>query len=292
MKPVSLYLGCLIPNRFPGIEVATKFTLTLLSVPWSELKGASCCPAPGVFQSFDKHTWLVIAARNIALAEEQNTDILTLCNGCYGSLLNANNLLRENRDLRYEVNIQLKKIGRKYQGNIEIRHITEYLHREVGIPVIQQHLQRKLPLRIAVHYGCHLLKPSRERRLGSFEQPRFFDELVEAVGAESADYTDKMMCCGAGGGVRSGHGELALQMSEHKIRSAQQAKIDCIVNACPFCHLQLSTSQRELKLEHTTPVLHYMQLLAFALGMRPEDMALSRNAVVTEEFLGRLEEQD
>lgn len=290
MKPVSLYLGCLIPNRFPGIEAATKFNLTILEVPWRELKGASCCPAPGVFQSFDQHTWLLIAARNIALAEEQDTDILTLCNGCYGSLLNVNNLLKQDRKLRGSINQQLRKIGRRYHGNIEIRHITEYLHREVGLQEIHRHVQRRLQLRVAVHYGCHLLKPSRERSDGSIEHPRFFDELIETLGAESITYADKMMCCGAGGGVRSGCGELALQMSEHKLHSVQRAGADCIVNACPFCHLQLGDSQRHLELK-TVPVLHYMQLLALAFGMGPDDMLLEQNAVVSDDFIDTLKSE-
>ena len=74
-----------------------------------------------------------------------------------------------------------------------------------------------LDLRVALHYGCHLIKPSKDRNLGETEAPVFFDELVEATGAKSVDYTDKMVCCGAGGGVRSGHAAESLEMLEHKL---------------------------------------------------------------------------
>ncbi|MDY9924745.1 hypothetical protein [Methanosarcina sp.] len=38
-----------------------------------------------------------------------------------------------------------------------------------------------LDLRVAVHYGCHLIKPSHERKLGSEENPSF--PLIEKVRA-------------------------------------------------------------------------------------------------------------
>src|SRR5659263_162443 len=167
MKEFSLYLGCLIPNRYPGIEKATKLVLDRLGIKWSELKGASCCPAPGVFRSFDQTTWLTLASRNIVLGEEKNTDLLTICNGCFSSLMDANNILKNDSAIRTQVNDHLKKIGKMYQGTIEVRHIIEFLDKEIGKEKIDQMIERPLELRVAVHYGCHLLKPTKERKLWS-----------------------------------------------------------------------------------------------------------------------------
>src|SRR5450759_1828618 len=287
MKELYLFLGCIIPNRYPAIKKATKLVLDRLGIKWSELKEASCCPAPGVFRSFDQITWLTLASRNIVLGEEKNTDLLTICNGCFSSLMDANNILKNDGDLRAQVNTHLKKIGKEYHGTIEVRHIIEFLDKEIGKEKIDQLIQRPLELRVAVHYGCHLLKPTKERKLGGAEYPLFFDGLVEATGAISVPYEGKNSCCGAGGGVRSAMLETSLKMTEYKLRHMKKAGVDCIVEACPFCHLQYDTGQVELAKAGKVfdiPVVHYSQLLGLALGYSFEDVGLHLNAIRNHEF--------
>ncbi|MDO9516744.1 MAG: CoB--CoM heterodisulfide reductase subunit B [Methanosarcinaceae archaeon] len=294
MTKLSLFLGCIIPNRYPGIEKATKLCLEKLDIDCSDLSGASCCPAPGVFRSFDKPTWLAIASRNIALSEEMGRDVLTICNGCYGSLSDANHELKEDVELKKSTNIHLGKIDKKYKGTVDVRHIVEFLYDEFGPEKIKEMVVKPLNLRVALHYGCHLVKPSADRQLGSVERPTFFDELIEATGAISVDYPDKMACCGAGGGVRSALRDKSLEMANHKLSLIQDAGVDCIVNACPFCHLQLDGGQAEIKeklgLEYNIPVLHYTQLLGLALGFSPEELGIDLNVVKNDEFLGKLKE--
>ncbi len=287
MNKLSLFLGCLIPNRYPGIEKATKLVLDRLEIKWSELKEASCCPAPGVFRSFDRITWLTLASRNIALAEKKNTDLLTICNGCFSSLMDANNILKNDSVLRSEVNSHLKKTGKAYKGTVEVRHIIEFLYKDIGAKNLSKFIEKPLEIKAAVHYGCHLLKPAKDRKLGGFECPVFFDELVEATGATSVPYEGKTSCCGAGGGVRSAMLETSLKMTEYKLERIKKAGVDCIVDACPFCHLQYDGGQVELAKAGNTynlPVVHYSQLLGLALGYTPEEVGLHLNAIISPEF--------
>lgn len=294
MEKLSLFLGCIVPNRYPGIEKATKLCLQKLDIDVSDLPGASCCPAPGVFKSFDKATWLALASRNIVLSEKMGRDVLTVCNGCYGSLADANLELKKDPELKALTNNCLKEIGMEFKGTVEVRHIIEYLYKEFGPEKLKEYITTPLDLKVALHYGCHLIKPSRDRNLGETEAPVFFDELVEATGAKSVDYTDKMMCCGAGGGVRSGHTTESLEMLEHKLACIRQAGVDCIVNACPFCHLQFDRGQlavnEKFEMDYSIPVLHYSQLLGLALGFSPSDLGIEQNAVQNVEFLAKIYE--
>ncbi len=283
MKNLSIFLGCIVPNRYPGIEKATKLVLDKLGIDWSDLNGASCCPAPGVFRSFDKASWLALATRNIALSEAMDRDVLTVCNGCYGSLSDANHEMKNDPKLAKATNKHLAGIDMEFKGTSDVRHIVELFYEELGVEGVRDKVTQPLDLKVAVHYGCHLIKPSKERGFGSVEKPTFFDELVEATGATSVDYADKMACCGAGGGVRSALLDKSLDMAEHKFKKITEAGADVIVNACPFCHLQLDYGQIEVKEkngnEYAIPVLHYMQLLALAMGYSPEDIGLDMNFI-------------
>jgi len=295
MNKLSLFLGCVIPNRYPGIEKSTKLCLEKLDIDCVDLEGASCCPAPGILRSFDKTTWLALSSRNISLTEDLGRDMLTICNGCYGSLADANNELKADEDLKESVNSHLAAVDREFKGTQDIRHITEFLYQEIEPENIRELVTNPLKIRVAVHYGCHLLKPSKGRVGMSVERPSFFDELVEATGAVSVDYPDKMECCGAGGGVRSALSDEALALTEHKLSMIEAAGVDCIVNACPFCHMQLDVGQTDLNerdgTEHSIPVLHYTQLLALAFGYSVEELGIDLNSTLNKAFFEMIEDR-
>ena len=68
----------------------------------------------------------------------------------------------------------------------------------------------------------------------------------------------------------------------------ESAGVDCIVNACPFCHMQLDAGQVDLNekngTSHNIPVLHYTQLLGLALGYSVEDLGIELNETKNSEF--------
>ena len=286
----GLFLGCVIPNRYPFIERATRSVFEKLGIELVDLEGASCCPAPGVFRGFDIDTWLVVGARNITIAEKLGIDITLMCNGCYGSLLEVNHTLKHDKAKLKLVNEHLAKIGRQFQGTAKIRHIVDILYNDLGVDKIKNRTKygRKQPLNlnVAVHYGCHLIKPSETRPWNQeAENPRFLDELVEATGCKSLDYKDKFMCCGAGGGVRGAFKEVSLDFTREKLTNMVAAGADAIITTCPFCHLQLDLGQLEvnnifkdkIQAPFKIPVIYYTQLLGLALGMSFEELGLIRS---------------
>lgn len=297
MTKTSLYLGCIAPNRYPGIEAATLKTGKMLGMEFVDLEGASCCPAPGAFGSMDILTWEALAARNICLSEKLGLDCAVVCNGCYKSLYDVNEKLKENPAEMARVNELLKLADMEYKGTINIRHTAEMLYKDIGVKKIRDAVITPLSgLKVAVHYGCHLLKPGRDRKFGSpafgTEYPTFVDEMVEALGATSTDYQEKMMCCGAGGGVRGYKIDYALDMTNEKLRNMQAAGVDCIVDTCPFCHLQFDKGQQEIKEKfgdvYNIPVLHLSQLMGLAFGLSPEELGLNVHVVPVDKVLDKI----
>ena len=293
MKDYNFFLGCIAPNRYPGIEASAVKTSKKFDIELRDFKGASCCPAPGAFGSMDVNAWLALGARNICLSEKEGKDIALICNGCYKSLFEANHRLKADPAMREKVNSILANIDYEFQGSVEVRHLIDILYNDVGPDKVKESVEVPLTgVNVAIHYGCHLLKPKFDRTFGSSERPHFFDELVEALGATSIDYKEKMMCCGAGGGVRSYKMDLALDIANEKLYNMTQAGADVIVDVCPFCHLQLDRGQVEIKEKfgdvYDLPVLHYNQLLGLAQGMNPDELGLDAHEISVEPLLAKI----
>jgi len=287
----GFFLGCVIPNRYPMIEASIRSVFDHLGAEMLDLPGASCCPAPGVFRAFHIPTWLVIAARNISIAEEIGVNPITGCNGCYGTLRDAWYELEHEYELKKEVNEYLAKIGRTYKGNLEPKHVVQALYLDMGLDHLKDYIKFTFSdLKIAVHYGCHIVKPSDKRPWdGEYEVPRFLDEIVELTGAKSVDYKDKYMCCGAGGAVRTAVKEVAADFTREKLMNIREVGADIIINCCPFCHLQLDLGQVEVNNFYADiigepfniPVIYLTQLLGVAFGMDPNLLGLIKNHELT-----------
>ncbi len=289
----AYFLGCIMNNRYPGIEKSTRMLMDKLGVELLEMEGASCCPAPGVFGSFDKETWATIAARNITIAEDMGAEILTECNGCFGSLHEANGALKEDAEFKDKVNASLAEVNREYKGTTNVRHFAEVLYNDVGLDKISEVLEKDLNLDLAIHYGCHFLKPSDELQIDSSKNPKILDELVEITGAKSVPYKDKMMCCGAGGGLRTRDLEVTTSFTHEKLENMKAAGVDAIVDVCPFCHLQFDVGQKEVNKQYGTdfaiPVLHLAQLYGLAMGLSPEELTLDKQVADPSEIIKKMD---
>ena len=295
MREYAFFLGCIAPNRYPGAESASYKTAEKLGIKLLDLEGASCCPAPGAFGSISLEIWYAMAARNLCLAEQMKKDIALICNGCYKSIWEVNHKLKQHKELKEKVNEVLKTIDMEFKGTIDVWHLAELFYDPeiVGVQKIRDSVKVSLEgTRIAVHYACHLMKPRKERHFGTTEHPTWLEEMVGALGAEPVEYRNKMLCCGAGGGVRGYDLVHSLDITNEKMINLKEARVDALTEVCPFCQLQFDRGQIEIEekfgVKYNLPVLHYCELLGLAQGMSPQELALDLHGISCEPFLQKV----
>jgi heterodisulfide reductase subunit B len=272
----AFFPGCLIPARYPAIEKAIRRTLETLGVKLVDMEGASCCPDPIYFKSKDKLSWLTVAARNLSLAEELGLDVVTNCSGCTATLSEACHLLHDS-ELLEKVDRRLRRIGRRYQGTTRVRHVATVLRDCIGIGRIRDSVVRPLEgLQIAIHYGCHLLKPSAVMRVDDPNDPRMMEDLVGALGAKPVRHHNWHLCCGKA----CQEEDLPANMMRDLLTSVREEDAELLCLICPTCfgqfdHGQMKIAQR-FEEDFHIPAIYYMQLLAFAQGVPYDELGLER----------------
>ena len=276
----ALFLGCTIPARLNQYESSSRAVLEKLGVGLVDIREFNCCGYP--LRNIEFKVFLLSSARNLALAEKKNLNVMTLCKCCYGSLKKADYLMKENDSLRKEVNHTLEREGLRYEGGIEIKHLLSVLHKEVGLGSIKEKIEKTFKgLKIATHYGCHALRPSQVVGFDDPVAPSLFDQLVEVTGAESIDWPTKLECCGAPlWGINDG---LSMDLTVKKLTDGKQSGADYLCAACPYCHIQFDTVQKMIlsqrNLDHPLPSILFPQLLGLSMGIDREALGLKMNEV-------------
>lgn len=78
----------------------------------------------------------------------------------------------------------------------------------------------------------------------AFEAPRGL--LCAMPGVELLEYEKNrknQVCCGAGGGTRTRHPELAIAIAKEKISAADRMDAGILASVCPFCRRNLAPHQ-------------------------------------------------
>ena len=286
-----IFLGCAVPYRVSAYEISARKVLTKLGVDLVEMPEFNCCGLP--LDPVSHETMLILAARNIALAEQEGLNIITLCPGCAGTLKKVNRILKEDKALREQINGHLKESGLEFKGTIAVKHIAQVLTEDVGIDNIKRAVVKPLTmLKVAEHVGCHLLRPKEYIGFDDPEDPQTLKALIEATGAECLDYIDETECCGAPSvGVSD---KVALALARDKLSHVKMVDAQALITICPFCHIMFDTNEvrieRMFNEAYGIPVLHYPQLLGLAMGMAPEELAFNELRVDTSKLLKQVSE--
>lgn len=272
---LALFLGCNVPTQAYNYEVSVRKVAERFNIELVDISDFGCC---GEFtENMDYFTSIVFAARNIALAEKQNLDILALCNGCFSSLSRAKHELQSNPETKSRVNEILGKMGLSYKGKAQISHFHQLMHDTIGTAKIKDKIKFSLDnVVISCQNGCHVLRPSDVVQFDDPEQPKKLEELVSATGAKVIQPIGTELCCGSF--LLSQDTNAAYAMAIQSIE--RKGKVDAIAVGCPFCFRQLDMGQfiagRKFQKSFNIPVVFYAQLLGLALGFDPKELGFDQ----------------
>ena len=274
----AFFLGCVMPVKMPWAESAIMKTLPQLGVDLTYVTKSTCCPRAGVWISVDKRVWLTLASYNLLQAEQAGRDLMASCNGCYVTLYEANKLLKEDPEELRMVNEYLQETHSHYNASIRVRHLLEVLYEEVGIERIKTDLP-KVPIRVAIHPGCHM-RIFEDGRL-----VRYFTELTGALVNEVVPYELEQMCCGLQANLADR--EFATyERAKQKFDAIKALGVDALVIVCSGCYDQFERGikilEKEIGYKFDIPIIHLAELLALSVGFAPDDfgMRLLRTASV------------
>ena len=281
----DLFLGCVIPARLPFLEASSRKIFEKLGIKLNDVDGFSCCPDPTGIELIDHKTWLALGARNLSLSNN-NGGIISFCSGCVETLKGVNYNIRNDSEVKDEVNNILKKVGKKYDGTTEVKHFAQVLYE--NLDKVRENVVHPLNgFKVAVHYGCHYLRPSEVINWDDPFNPVTIDEIVKALGADSLDYEMKMECCG--NPLEKSDKDISLKMIDNKFKSIQESGANCVTLVCPACFQQFDFNQRELSKDkevgYDFPVFYLSELVALAFGFKPEELGFNFHRVKATKLL-------
>ena len=276
---LALQRCCTTPIFLKQYETSTNAVLGRLGVQLTD-KALNCCGYP--LKNYNYKAHVLASARNLSIAEKGKVNIMTFCNCCYGTLKEVDQRLRSDQTLCAEINGKLEKEALKYEGNVEVQHIMEVFYHELGPERIRENIIKKFKgLKVAIHYGCHILRPRELVQFADPGTPSVFDELVAMTGADLVTWQLQSECCGSPmWGIDD---DLSAALTMKKIENAKASGADYFCLACSYCQVQLDRVQKRLldegRITDPMPSILFTQLLGLSMGIDPAVLGIGENQI-------------
>jgi heterodisulfide reductase subunit B len=279
--------GCSLLSTARGYDTSARAVVRELGSELIELEDWNCCGA-NALESVSYLLSVAMPARNLALAEALNRDLVTSCSSCFLNLFKVNHRLRREPDLRKKLDAILGAAGLQYRGKAKVRHLLDVVANDIGVEAVTKRVERKLSgLKVVPYYGCQTVRPYGEYD-GPY-LPNSMDTLIEAVGAEPYPYLWKTICCG--GVLMTTEKSIGRKLVADLLAAAKGA--DCIVTVCPMCQMNLDAYQgeaaAELGMKVRIPVLFLTQLIGLAFNLPEKDLLLGQNIASVRGLLRQLQ---
>jgi len=272
-QQLAFYPGCLVLQRMPEYELATRAVLRALGIELEIVQQAVCCGSP-VAESFTAD-WVYLAAYNLAQVERMGYDtVVTVCGGCTNALARTARALQDPA-ARAEANRRLEPLGLTVPGQVTVKHLARLLaEREDDV---RARIARPLHLRVALTNPCQAFRPGDVMGAPGEDplQPQAMRRLVELTGAQVVEYGGEDECCGAT--LYLAAPKLSLAAGRRKLAATRSQGADLLLHSCGNCHLLLRRFQRMIVRDEPglrQQAMFLPQLLGLAMGLPEEELGL------------------
>ncbi|MFX1369350.1 MAG: (Fe-S)-binding protein [Promethearchaeota archaeon] len=235
---VVYFVGCTSSFREKEISYSTVQLLEKLNIDFTVMREEKCCGSvllrlgrSKVFKELSRHNIEAVKATGAKV-------VITACAGCFRTW-----------------KIDVPEAGLDY--DFKVLHVAEFLDNLVRNEKVAFELPE--PVRVTYHDPCHLGRHSEV-----YEAPRRVIQSVTNVELVEMETNKRYAhCCGAGGGVKGTHAELAKDVAVDRIEEAEATGADYLITACPFCFRALRDGARAANSK-----LEILELITFLLNAK------------------------
>lgn len=213
------YIGCTSNYRQQNLRDSTIRFLKKIDLDFT-LVDEHCCTSPMIRtgQVKDSNEFMNYNVSQIKNAGAKK--VITSCAGCYRTLKK-----------------DFKKFG--VDLGFEVYHTVEVVKKllDEGKLTINGNYNKT----VTYHDPCHL-----GRHMDIYEIPReVYRQIPGLKLVEMRHNRNHSWCCGAGGGVKIGYPDWAVEISEQRIQEANEVDADVLSSTCPFCRTNLSDANKK-----------------------------------------------
>ncbi len=269
--------GCSLRATGIAYEESLLALFRMLGIPLEELRDWNCCGATS-YMSIDEGSAFLLSARNLSIARQAGSrDLLAPCSACYLVLRKTQDYTARYPEIGAKVSHYLKEVGLEPFDSVGVRHPLEVLYNDVGVEELRTRVRRHWHGgRVACYYGCQAVRPYDE--VDTPMNPTRMDELLQAVGIPTVDYSLKTKCCG--GSLTGTVPEVGVRLNYILLKEAARKGAEAIVTICPLCQFNLDAYQSEIRAKSREPldipILYFTQMLGWALGADAQELGLHR----------------
>ncbi len=273
----AYYPGCSLKGTNAPYEKSLLALFNRLGIELLEIPDWNCCGATA-YMSVDSEGALLMASRNIALAEKMGLDIVAPCSACYLNLVKTVHAIKEQSDLGAKIVDALgrAKLDFDYKNLPNIKHPLQVLVDDYGVAnLVSKKVNSLEGYSVVPYYGCLMVRPYDE--FDHHFYPTKMDFLFESLGAHViSDYPLKTKCCG--GTLTGTIEDIGITLNFLLLREAKKRGGNVIATACPLCQFNLEMYQNKMQSTYREkfgiPILYFTQAVGVALGMGERDLGL------------------
>ena len=257
----SYYPGCSLNSTAVEYDASLRAVMAALDVGLQELEDWNCCGASSA-HSVNRALSLALPARNLALAQQAERDVVMPCAACFNQHKTAEHALRTNGGQRALVE---DAVGFEYTGAVAVRSLLDVVANEIGLAQVEARVERPLAgLNVVGYYGCLLVRPPEVTQFENPEHPTLMDQLLSALGAVVCPWSYATDCCG--GGVSLIKPDMAARLVNRLAARAREAGAEAMVTSCPLC--QVNLEMRQTGTQQPLPIFYFTELMGLAFDLK------------------------